>query len=406
MSPLVIFTNNFERRGFVIIAVSVVITALLFLAGYLVEQSVSESKIAKSENAATKAYYIAESGVNEGIYLLKNDANWKAGFLAGTLNNQTVNRTNVFDSLGSYTISATSVAEALVDITVTGKYLLGQKEAKRVIKTRLARATNPASTWQQSFYGGGQGGQQNGNITTERDCTINGGTIHANQDFKITSNSTLTVNDAIVNSSNNIIVNAGSELILNNSTQSEDEPTIGMPQVDFDSASATSLKNRADQVYSSSAFSALPSGTTLTGITYVTGTATWTNKNLTINGILAASDDININLDNGKTVTVNDNATTGSGIMSKDDIEINIDDSSFVLTGLIYSSKNLTIETDDIVNFSVIGGIISWHLLLQGEDSGTCSITYDEDKVSTPIDPVYSGSESPIIDINHWEEQY
>lgn len=395
-----------KQPGFIIIAVSVVITALLFLSGYLVEQSISESRIAKSENAATKAYYIAEAGANEAIYLLKNDATWKSEFLSGSLSNTSSSRDNVFDSHGSYTISATSVTEALADITVTGYYNIGDQTAKRVIKTRLARATNPASTWTQSFYAGGQGGQQNGNITTEKDCTINGGAIHANQVFKVTSHSTLTVNDAAVNSSNNIIINAGSELILNNSTQSEGEPTIGMPLVDFDSASGTSLKNRADQVYTSSAFSALPSGTTLNGITFVTGTATWTNKNLTINGILAASDDIQINLGSGKTFTINNNETVGGGIMSKDDILIELDDASFVAQGVIYASKQLTIDTEDIANFSMTGGIISWHLLLEGEDTGTCSITYDQELVSTPIDPVYSGSESPIIDINHWEEQY
>ncbi|HAO81530.1 MAG TPA: hypothetical protein DEA87_02125 [Candidatus Veblenbacteria bacterium] len=395
-----------QPDGFIIIAVSLVMTALLFLAGYMVEQSISESRISKSETSATKAYYIAEAGVNEAIYLLKNDAAWKAGFLAGTLNNQSTARNNVFDANGSYSISATSISDALVDITVTGFHSIGDQQSQRVIKTRLARATNPASTWGQSFYAGGQGGQQNGNITTERDCTINGGAIHANQDFKVTSHSALTVNDAAVNSSNNIIVNSGSELILNNSTQSEGEPSIGMPLVDFDSASATSLKNRADQVYSANAFSALPTGTTLTGITFITGEAIWNNKNLTINGILAASDDIEIDLDEGKTVTINNDENVGGGLMSKDDIIVELDDANFLLQGVIYSSKQLTIETDDNINFAVTGGIISWHLLLQGEDSGACSITYDEVLVSTPIDPVYSGSESPIIDINHWEEQY
>jgi hypothetical protein len=44
---------------------------MLFLASYLVEQSISESRIAKSEDSATKAYYVAEAGVNEAIYKLK-----------------------------------------------------------------------------------------------------------------------------------------------------------------------------------------------------------------------------------------------------------------------------------------------------------------------------------------------
>jgi hypothetical protein len=393
------------QPGFVLIVVTATIATLLFLAGYFLEQSTSEIRIAKSENAATKSYYLAEAGANEAVYKLKNDTNWRTKFLDGTLANETATRSNVFDTYGSYTISATSVSDALADITITANYSSGGQQAKRVIRTRLARATNPASTWSQSFYAGGTGGQQNGDITTERNCTINGGVLHANQNFKVTSQSTLTVNNATVSSSNNIVVNAGSSLVLNDSTQTEGTPAVGMPQVDFDSSSPTSLKNRADQIYTSAAFQNLPSGTVLNGITFVTGDASWTNKNLTINGILASSDDIHFSLNSGKTVTISSSAS-GSGILSKDDINISLTGSTFSLNGLVYASEEVEIETSGSVSFSVTGGIVGWHVKLEGSDSGTCTITYDDTLASQPLDPVYNGSESPIIEVNHWEEQY
>lgn len=403
MFPPAISTNH--KPGFVIIAVSVVVTALLFLAGYLVEQSISEIRIARSENSATKAYYLAEAGANEAIYLLKNNSSWTSGFIGGTLNNQTSVRSNVFDANGSYTISGTSVSAGIADIFVTGIYLNGSQQAKRGLQIRLARATNSASTWTQSFYAGGSGDQDNGKLTTERNCTINGGVIHANQTVKVTSKSTLTVNNASVSASNNITVNSGSNLVLVNSTQQEGSPTIGMPQIDFDSNSATSLKNRANQVYTTAAFSALPDNTILNGITFITGTATWTNKNLTINGILAASDDIHISLNSGKTITVNSDSL-GSGIMSKDDLEIGLTAATLNASGLIFASKELEVETSGNVSFTITGGLIGWHVEIEGADTGTCDITYDEQLASTPLDPVYNGSESPIIELNHWEEQY
>ncbi|MBI5734161.1 MAG: hypothetical protein HY973_04450 [Candidatus Kerfeldbacteria bacterium] len=398
--------NNHQPTGFILVVVSVITASLLLLANYLLSQSISETRISKSENAASKSYYLAEAGVNEAIFKLKNDNTWKTKFLAGTLNNDTASRSQVFDNYGNYTISATSVSPALADITVTANYQIGSKTAKRIIKTRFARATNPANTWSQSLFAGGSGGNENGNVTIERNCTANGGTIHANQTVKVKSNATLTVNDAMVNASNNIIINSGASLILNNSTQSEGVATIGIPIVDFDSSSPTSLKNRANQTYTENSFKNLPSGTTLNGITFVTGKAEWIKKTLTINGILAASDDIKIQLEAGQTLTVNSNTTTGSGIFGKDDITIELKNTSLTVNGLIYASKELKVEHDGTPTFSVTGGVIAWHLLIEGDDGGTCTITYNDELASRPLDPVYNGNESPIIKVNHWEEQY
>ncbi len=395
-----------KRPGFAVVLVITMLGALLFLSSYFLEQSTSEIKIAKSENAATKSYYLAESGINEAIYKLKYDAIWKSKFLTGTLNNDNFNRPSVFDTKGSYLVSATSLSVGFADITVTANYALGDKSSQRVIKARLAKASNPAYSWSQSFYGGGQGGQQNGNITTERNCTINGGRIHANQNLKITSHSNLTVNDAEVTSSDNIIINSGSDLILNNSTTTEDLPLVSLPQIDFDSASPLSMKNRADQTYTSAQFSALPSGTTLNGITFVTGAATWQNKNLIINGMLVSSGAVKIELNSNYEVIVNSN-DGGSGLLSKDTLTLTTtDSSSLTVNGLIYSLNAMVVNEKDTSNFTVTGGIISWHVTLQGDDAGTCSITYNEGLILESLDPAFNGGDSPIIDVNHWEEQY
>lgn len=402
-------TSSKSPLGFVLVAVAAIMTALFFLGSYFLEQSTGEIRISKSENAATKAYYLAEAGANEAVFKLKNDATWKSKFLLGTLSGDTVSRNAVFDSNGSYTIAATSVGDALADVTVTATYLVGSQQAKRVIKTRFARADNPASEWSQSLYGGGTGGQQNGNVTVNRNCTINGGKVHANQTIKVTSKSTLTINDAAVSASNNIIVNNQSTLTLNNSTQSEGDPTVGMPQIDFDSASATSLKNRADQTYTAAAFAALPSGTILNGVTFVNGNAAWTNKNLTINGILASSGDITISLNANKTVTINSNEQTGSGLLGKDDVQVTLDQATLTINGLLYASKELDIDvasTNNDATFTITGGVIGWHLDIDGYDKGACTITFDQDLAWAPLDPVLNGTESPIIEVNHWEEQY
>ncbi len=399
-------TLNNQTAGFVLLLVVAVMGTLLFLAGYFLEQAVSEIKIAKNESAAAKSYYLAEAGINEAIYKFKNDSNWRIKFLTGALVNETVTRANVFDGSGNYTVVATSISNALADITTTATYNIGNQQTKRVIKTRLARATNPALSWPQSFYAGGRGGQQNGNLTVERNCSVNGGVLHANQNLKVTSRANFIVNNAGVTSTNNIIVNAGSNLILNNSTKTEGLPLVPMPQVDFDSVSLTSYKNRADQTYTAAQFAALPSGTILNGITFVSGDATWTNKNLTINGLLVSSGRITINLNGSKTLTTN-NHISGSGILSKTSLIINAVNTAQVnIQGLLYASSAFSMNFEDDTSFTITGGIIGWHVTLAGDDAGVCNITYNESLILTPLDPVYNLGDSPIIEVNHWEEQY
>lgn len=405
MSYLATSKPHRSQPGFILLAVMAIVSALLLLGTYFMQESVSEIRIARSEAVANRAYYLAEAGGNEAVYRLKQSSLWETQFLNGTLNNTTFNRSGVFDANGGYTVTATSLAPALVDVTVTGTYLTGATKAQRVVKIRLARATNSSTTWSQSMFGGGQGGQLNGNITVSSDCTVNGGTLQANQDFKITK-ATLTVNNAVVQSSNNIITNAGGQLVLNHSTQQTGVPSIAMPQVDFDSSLGTSLKNRANQTYTSTQFQNLPDGTTLNGVTYVTGAANWTDKTLTINGILAAADTITISLNGNKTLTINTGAT-GSGILGKNDIAITLKNgASFTVDGLLYASRDLSYSQYSNSTFTVNGGEIGFHMETGGDSTGTCAITYNSDYASQPLDPVYNGGQSPIIEVNHWEEEY
>ena len=150
MLPRAILNKLNNPPGFVLVAVTTVMAALLFLASYLLDQATGEIKISKNENAATKAYYLAEAGVNEAMYKLKNDSTWKTNFINGSFPSGgiTVNRNNVFDQFGNYNLTVTGVGNTpgLADIVVNATYATGtNKSAKRVIKTRLWRATNTAN---------------------------------------------------------------------------------------------------------------------------------------------------------------------------------------------------------------------------------------------------------------------
>ena len=92
--------------------------------------------------------------------------------------------------------------------------------------------------------------------------------------------------------------------------------------------------------------------------------------------------------------------------MAKDDLEVDLNGGSLTMAGLLYSANQFILDTSGNPVFDVTGGIITWHLLIQGVDTGTCSVLYDSLLVYQPLDPVLNGTESPIIEVNHWEEQY
>ena len=74
---------NFKKdnnKGIAIIFIILIIFILLFLAFYFLSFSTIEKRIAKSQTAGLQAYYLAEAGVNEMIWLIKNDSTYRNNF--------------------------------------------------------------------------------------------------------------------------------------------------------------------------------------------------------------------------------------------------------------------------------------------------------------------------------------
>jgi len=63
----------FNRKGFVLATSVLIMGLLLLLATYVVSFTITEFKISNSQATATKTYYLAESGIAEAIWRIKND---------------------------------------------------------------------------------------------------------------------------------------------------------------------------------------------------------------------------------------------------------------------------------------------------------------------------------------------
>ena len=398
--------KNSNPTGFVLVISVLILTALLLSGSYLISIVSSEQKIAKAQLVATNNYYLAETGINEMIWQINNDLAAANAFLGGNLDqNYDISRANVFnDNKAAYQVAARSTATAEAQIIATSTYTIAGSVSQRVIKAYLVKATGSGTEWEFSTFAGGRGSQQNGNFRFKGSglvFTANGGRVHANQELKV-QGSEVIVNDGVISASNVINVVSGGILTLNNSYQSAPTTTIDMLQIDFDSESADSWKNRATATYTKSEFKNLASGATINGIIYVTGDAEIIGKSLTINGVLVAEGDITATL-SGQNLTVNADPTYGGGLLAKDDITFTTSGGAVQLDGLAYAADNLDIISSG-TNFTVNGGVAGFDAEVTAS-GGSIIVNYTPENFQPVIDPAFN-QDSPLIQIDHWEEEY
>lgn len=400
--------KNINNNGFVLVVSVLVLTTLLIVGTYLIASSEAENKISNVQNLATKNYYLAEAGVNEMIWKIQNDSTTGTAFTNGTLSSSNdISRTNIFgDPNASYVVEARNTVTSEAWITATSTYQIGNNISRRVVKAYVVQATGSNAEWEFGTFAGGRGGQQNGNFRFNGSGTAliaNDSRLHANQEFKV-SKVEIIINNGGVSSSNVINeVSGGSIDTSNNSYKEAPTSTVDMLIIDFDSSDPNSWQNRATVTYTEGDFENLPSGTTLNGIIYVTGEAKIEDKDFTINGVLVASEDIEIETD-GHTVIINADPIYGGGLLAKDDIEINVEGGTIIINGLIYAADDLDI-TSNGTTFTINGSMTGFDAEVTVTGGMPIILNYVPENFQSVIDPNNNPS-SPLIQIDHWEEQY
>ena len=400
-----------KNQGFVLVTSVLILTTLLAVGSYLISSANSENKIAQAEFLATKNYYLSEAGISEMLWRIKNDAAARNAFLAGTLDESfNISRSNVFgDSKASYQVSAQNTVTAEAWITATSTYQIGNNTSQRVVKSYISKATGDPSGWNYSVYAGGRGGQQNGNfIFTGSGVALiaNGGRLHANQVFKV-QKAEVVVNDGAVTSANVIEVVAGGALTLNTSYQDAPTSTVEIIPItinrDPENPEENSWEKRATATYTTAAFNSLPDNTVLTGIIYVSGSnARIINKNLTINGVLAAGGSLEADLD-GQSFIVNHDETYDSGVLVNNNLTITTEGGLVLIDGLIYSGNTLEINSQN-TDFTINGALAGFDATVTASGR-PITLNFTAANVDPVINPEYN-PDSPLIQIDHWEEQY
>jgi hypothetical protein len=303
--------------------------------------------------ASSKAFWLAEAGLQKYIYLLKNDENYRSNY------------PDLNESLGN----GSYLVQASYDVG-SNTYTLISTGTVGVLNRKL----------QQSVVVTSSGGYPGGSPEAFEYCMHSFGT---NTKF---NDSTGTINGDVA-ATNKI---QGEEGMTINGTITEGSSVTSPSPVDMDS-----YEDIADHVESGGfTFAA---GQTYTGIYYINGKTT-IEDNVTINGSVIAennismgSSGISIDADSGYPALISGNNIQGDGLQDS------------TISGLIFATNN--VDFDNLSDVTINGTILSDNnTLIRDGDSFT--INYDSDIVDNPP-PYFQGYVSSGVTVTpqrDWNE--
>ncbi|MFA5386841.1 MAG: hypothetical protein WC322_00395, partial [Candidatus Paceibacterota bacterium] len=257
------FYRKKSQKGSVIIIAMGAMLILLLISSYFLSLSVTEYKISKSQIQTLQTYYIAEAGINEAIWRLKNDSDWNLCFTSSTAYcdcyDWTTSSQKEAGSLifgNSYTVSIENSSCGNGEITTMASSTHGNQ---RIVKIKVYKALGSLIESSSVFSG-----SPSGEITIHASkINIHNGNIFSNNNINIKSASTVNLYDnqstieqeGLAFAYNNINITDSSFNSSSTCSKKGCGPNCpvdncppekqAMPAVDFDSGLASSYKNKA-----------------------------------------------------------------------------------------------------------------------------------------------------------------
>jgi len=389
--------KKFKLQNGVALLITILIMFLILSLGvYVLNFSSTETKIATSQITGSKTYYLAEAGIQEMVWKLKNDATYKNSFETNPTWTTNFTRTDPFGpGSGSYTVSMVNTSESHGDITSTGSVNINGKTSQRIIKTTVYRLIGLSGMGTNAIISG------SGTTMLNSELLNITGDLYSNGDIIMQgSHPGVGVVDGNITTAQSIEEGNG-DLTVSGTTSDENSvpapAPIVLPGVDF-----TSLYNQADTKLSGDA--ALDALSSANGITWV-NTAADIERDMVINGLLVVNG--NLIITNSADITINHTAGSPSGIIVNGNLIIEKMpnyNGDIIISGILYVTGSITLnKLNSGYIFNVTGGITSGNGILMKNCSRTLEVIYNNEILTDSLTP---SSNSPTIVIDHWEEEY
>ncbi len=429
--------NDASSHGFAIIIVVILISVILIFAGGFALISIIESRATNSQTQSIKAYYNAESGIQEAIWKIQNNSEWRENFANDPEWEETIERTNLFSEGGSYTVQISNSDLNEANLSSLGKQIIRSDTfARRMVGTMIYQTGDASEEAEDPEIGGGDGGNEESVKIPNMDGTVlavdNGlnfsgvvaditGNIYSDSDINVRLWSDVDVSRN-VRAIGDVNVDVNSSVSSAGISARNYPPVpdvLESPYVGFDDPNdSLSIKARAtvlNQVYTAEEFNFLLEQTpnfSKDGAVYVTGAVSVERgENLSINGALAADGAITIGniwqwwdpcVANDAQVTINHVAGSPAGIFSKGRIIINTCVGDIYINGVIYAGESFNMTSIEN-NFTLEGGVVAQEIQWTGIWDGI-SLTFNENAMNDTLRT--GGRFAPLISFDHWEEEY
>lgn len=397
------------------IVVILLMSLLLSLSLYFLSFSSTEKKISDSQYKGLDTYHLAEAGIEEMVWRLKNDSVYKDNFENEADWSAEFSRTDPFGpGTGSYEVSIDNVGLAEGDIVSTGTLpTVSGTRSQRVVKTTVYKAM--ASSSRVDGYA----------LFADNDIDLNKvevevptSSMHANHNVEIYGDDSNVIIENDLEAVHKFdvgeekMVSVGGS--INDSFDYAPAPdAIEMPAVSFDDESdPEAYVNKADITYTEDEFEDLlkaSRGGSLVldnDIIYVTGDVRVNKEiDMTIKGLLAANGDMEFggNCGEGKdtTLVVTSTPSSPSGLVANGNLRFNHCFNDGDVYGVVYATKDVI-----ITNFH---GDLYFEGGMYGRNIEVFSL-YNDNKMIFNKEIVDNSLDvtdfSPVVSVEHWEEEY
>lgn len=395
------------------------IALLLYLGMYFLSISLTEKTIAASQAWGSKTYYLAEAGINEAIWLIQNDPDFRNDFENDPSWATTTTRINPFGpNTGRYDVTLTNSSSAHAEIISTGQIDIGSgNTAQRVVKTYIYKAMGDSGIEDSAGYADG-----NIDISASNVNFFNG-SAHSNNTFTINNSSNVNVPDSDIKALNNylehfsatVTIGPGYRVYATNFPPAPAE--ISMPAVDFDYYKDWAIASGT--YYTGNQFTTiLKNNMTVIlndPLTYVDGDVDVKgDRTLIINdGLLVVERDFVVGFkknweggDNPSSLYITHASGTPSGVLAGRHVDFKEYTDIIDVEGVIYASDQLNLTNLDTytTQFDIVGGLIARKLTMTSCWLGAyINLTHD---LNIIMDTLGAASSSQVIVVEHWEEEY
>lgn len=400
------------KKGFALATTLILLGVVLIGVSGLLSVAKIEARISRSQKESVQAYYVAEAGVQNAIWQIKNNNDYFEDLDDGTLD-ETFTSSNQIMNLRDISIHAQSTEPGYAEIAATGLVNEDRYPAQRLVKIKIFRGAKVSAIENAALY------------------SAFGLSLFGTQNFVINNGHSYGRNSQVHRFSSGAIsgkiqsrrdyLNFRSQITHQGIEAANYPPqaiNIPMPGIDFDQLKQAAKTNNT--YYTEAQWcNLLGSGETVNlpgPITFIDSFDVYVGPllscvynhgrvlHLIVHGLLVVNGGFHFfspsvqsswDLD----FQIYDDRNGPSGIIVRRDFSIVGQAEPLLIEGIVYAAGEIRLI--DTENLTVTGGIVTNDFIDIASDN--LIINNDQEKIAEMI----GYSENPsTLEINHWEEEY